>query len=441
VVHTPKQIRDKLPYDTDFSVFWSKSDNFQPSTGSADVLGNPLPPPSGKTVEKGFTIETLNGRLDLKVNWYNTQEANAVLGDATQALNAGGVYLVGYSEGWGLQFAKWAQLGPVVDTAGVQGGSTLGWAFLVNFNRMTNANGGYTGPIIDPSIPNNYGGVDNFLAYEPEAGQSVASAYAAEQTAINTFLSNPPPQQFYNYWSINNLTWNPNDGSGINNNTPSNLGVNGATTSSGVEYEVSGQPIKGWDITFNASHTTAVINSIASSFSNWITTRYAFYSGPAGNVRFWNGYTGGETLYSKFTGQFYGAYELVLLNLGSDVPELRPWRANLVTDYTFQSGALKGFNVGGAYRWEDKQIIGYPVANGVFDLATPYKGPINDSVDVFAGYERKITDRLKWRIQVNIRNLFANDALIPVNSEPDGTMATGKIPEPRTWEVTNSIKF
>jgi len=41
----------------------------------------------------------------------------------------------------------------------------------------------------------------------------------------------------------------------------------------------------------------------------------------------------------------------------------------------------------------------------------------------------------------NVRNLFYCSEMIPVSAEPDGTTAAARIPEPRTWEVTNSLAF
>ncbi|HKB92462.1 MAG TPA: TonB-dependent receptor plug domain-containing protein, partial [Opitutaceae bacterium] len=291
VVHTPKSIKAKLPLETDFSVFYNRSDNFQPAANRADVLGNPIPAPTGKTKDYGFMISTLHDRLTLKVNWYETSVTNATLSGGLP----NNTYMVGFGEGWGLQFAKWAQSGK--------------FAFSTNFNQDAN------GKPIDPSV--------GVLAYQPGPGQSIKDAYAAEQAAINAFLASPPPQQFYDTWKINNQTWDANSGNWININQPGNLVVNGDTLSKGIEFEVTANPLKGWDITMNASKTHATQLNIAQSFATWVESRYKFYQGPAGDVRFWGGYYGGETLRSKFTNEFWSSYTLFRLNEGANVPELR----------------------------------------------------------------------------------------------------------------------
>src|SRR5690606_32731643 len=70
-----------------------------------------------------------------------------------------------------------------------------------------------------------------------------------------------------------------------------------------------------------------------------------------------------ESLRYKFTNEFFGGYQLYRLLEGADVPELRPWRFNLITNYKFREGWFDGFHVGGAYRWQDKVTVGYPVRN------------------------------------------------------------------------------
>lgn len=46
---------------------------------------------------------------------------------------------------------------------------------------------------------------------------------------------------------------------------------------------------------------------------------------------------------------------------GSDSPEVRKYRINFLGNYSFTEGKLRGANIGGAYRWQDKEAIGYPI--------------------------------------------------------------------------------
>ena len=130
---------------------------------------------------------------------------------------------------------------------------------------------------------------------------------------------------------------------------------------------------------------------------------------------------------------------------GADVPELRPWRFNVVANYQFKD-ALKGANVGMSYRWMDSNVTGFPVSQQVdgtyvYDVSNPFTGPKEDALDLWVGYETNLTESVKWRIQLNVRNVFATDDLIPVTVQPDGSYGTMRIAEPRTFLLTNTFSF
>ncbi len=129
------------------------------------------------------------------------------------------------------------------------------------------------------------------------------------------------------------------------------------------------------------------------------------------------------------------------LQEGAAAPEIRKWRYNFVTNCSFREGRFKGVGVGGGNRWQDKVIIGYPVsAGGSFDLVKPYFGPAEDGIDLWTGYERKLNERLTWKLQLNVRNAFARDGLIPVSIQPGGrTWASVRVEPNQEWFVTNTI--
>jgi outer membrane receptor protein involved in Fe transport len=440
VLHTPKFIKEKLPLESDISLLFDQSSNFQPAANRYDISGDPVPAPAGKTTEKGIVFSTLNDRITLKINWYKTTITNGSL----NANQPGGLYEVGYSYGWGDVFDDWAQDGP---------GNPNNWGFTTNYNVST-ING--VSKIIDPTIPTSAGGTPQFLAYQPNPGQSVRSAYTDEQAVLTNFVlpANEPSRQFENYWSIIPYAqFDTNHNAALYSAiTPGNLVISDDNLSKGVEYELTAQPAKGWDLTFNASHTFSTIDSVAQSYTEEVAGEEAFFhslvpgsdeGNIGGDVKEWNGGLGGQTAGNQFDAQFYGNYLYLKALTGTGVSEERPWRFNVITDYTFSSGPLKNVNVGAAYRWQDKQIIGYPfiAATTTFDTTHPFLSPVVDTTDAWVGYSRKISEKLKWRIQVNVRNLFYSDTLIPVSAEPDGSTAEARIPEPRTWEVTNSLTF
>ena len=133
---------------------------------------------------------------------------------------------------------------------------------------------------------------------------------------------------------------------------------------------------------------------------------------------------------------------------GVSSPEIRKYRANVVTNYTFdREGRLKGFGVGTGIRWQDKVGIGYPTsytpAGSVFiDRSKPYYGPAETNVDVFASYTRKVfRNKIDWKIQLNVRNVIGDGDLIPITTQPDGKPASVRLPPDRRWYLTNTFSF
>jgi len=125
---------------------------------------------------------------------------------------------------------------------------------------------------------------------------------------------------------------------------------------------------------------------------------------------------------------------------------LRRGRYNVVSNYSFNQGRLKGWRFGGAYRWQDKAAIGYPVkifsdGSPIYDVTKPYYGPTEHNIDGWIGYSRKLGERIRWSAQLNVKNIGVGNRLIPVSAQPDGTYDTMRIAEPQTWLLTNAFEF
>jgi hypothetical protein len=180
--------------------------------------------------------------------------------------------------------------------------------------------------------------------------------------------------------------------------------------------------------------------------NDWFNARDAIWNGPAGQLL--QGGTGTATI-SDYWNNFHRGFELDKLLEGSSAPEVRRWRFNVVSNYRFTGGMLKGVNVGGAYRWQDRVVLGYPsihvaidgVKSESFDISRPFYGPRESSIDLWAGYARKLTDTIHWKIQLNVQNAFGSDGIVPINAQPDGSPAAFRIKYGASWFVTNSLEF
>ncbi len=195
-----------------------------------------------------------------------------------------------------------------------------------------------------------------------------------------------------------------------------------------------------------AKITAARSNVGGAALQEFVTLMNDAIAGDAGDLRIWGGSTN-AWVRKEWNERFYSQYALMRLLEGTASPELRKWRFNLVTSYDFTVGKLKGLTVGAGYRWQDKVAIGYrPLATDnpnviTYDLANPYMGPREDAIDLWVGYSRKLTSKIDWHVQLNVRNVGDGNRLIPLTTQPDGTPAAWRIAPSQSWTLTNTFKF
>jgi outer membrane receptor protein involved in Fe transport len=429
VAHAPKQLMQKLPGQLGLSVYYNKSENFQPDAGRRDIFGTPVASPSGETKDYGVTITALDEKVTLKINHFKTSVINANV-----AGEIGGQYLIGAVEGWGQQAAVKFRDSSVA-------GGPRNWPASELYGVSSSGN-----PVTwRPAGPlKGTSGAYTYTQAELDA------AWAKEKASMDAWFGTAVPANFKEMWGLTDYA----TGGGTINFSPAGLAVTGDTQSEGWEYEITANPVRGLDVSFNASKTSARRFNLAKTYTDWIQKRWKEFQGPAGDMRLWGGEDdwsadsnhGGETARGKFSRETMAGYYLWQALESSDVPELRPWRFNVIANYTFQNSGLKGVNVGGSYRWQDSSVTGFPVVkdssgNYRYDVSRPYKGKSEDITDVWVGYQRKLTNRINWRIQLNVRNVLYTDDLIPVTVQPDGSPAAYRIPEPRTWTITNTLTF
>ena len=420
VAKVPQSLMAKLPGQMGFQVFYNKSENFQPDASRKDIVGNPIPAPTGKTEEYGFTVSMLDNRISLKVNHYKTSVTNATL-----AGELGNSYLIGAGEAWGQAQAVPLRNGTHAENYGItSSGKVLNWQ-----------------PADDPAnhvIPG-----DNSSPYTQAA---IDAQYAIQAASVADWFAHQLPANMQQAWGMSGYA------TGSGSWSMNSVAVTGDTESEGYEFELvaSNVMVKGLDLALNASKTDAKRLNIGKAYSDWIEQRWQDYQGPMGDMRMWGGGNwalqagSGGTVRDKFNNEVIPNYQLALATNGTNVAELRPWRFNITANYTWQNGGiLKGSNAGFSYRWQDKQVTGYKLnaAGDGYDISDPYYGPSEDAFDFWVGYERKVTSKINWRIQANVRNVFASKDLIPITVQPDGSPGAYRIPEPLTWSLTNTLSF
>lgn len=129
---------------------------------------------------------------------------------------------------------------------------------------------------------------------------------------------------------------------------------------------------------------------------------------------------------------------------------LRPYRFNVFTAYDFTEGRLKGWTIGGGYRWNDANIIGEE--NGI-----EFEGEPQTNADLFIRYRTARNSSFlgdgRWTFQLNVSNLFDENTIIPSRLAIDGNLeymvpggrgvayARFDIPDPRAYRFTVTYDF
>lgn len=397
------------------SLLYAHSTNFQPLANRVDLYGVPIAPPEGRTRERGILFETKDGKYTFKVNEFKTSVTNADSSALSQQ------WFIGDSQVW----------------AG-------NWANQFEFN-WTNGN---IDSAVDPSHPEY--DTSTQWNYGAAAGETAEEARARENAAIaawRAWQESPVAQRMYAAFQIDlQRPFTPGAG-GLSATPPSGFTLTEDTEAEGYEFEFSAMPVRNWRVTFNASKTNATRRNVGGAAVAEFISAYedALKNTPAGDLRIWWGGAGNETTLYQWNQNVGFEWTSRKLQEGTQAPEIREWRFNAITNYDFTEGRLRGVNIGAGVRYQDSVIIGYPPLGDSnefsIDLNSPYTGPSETNFDFWIGYGRRIADRIDWRIQLNVRNAFDGNDLIPITVQPDGTPAAFRIAPSRTWTVSNTFRF
>lgn len=403
-----KNLAEKLPVRV--TLFYNNAENFQPFAGRRDIYGEEIPLPAGETKDLGILLETKDGKYSLKVNKYETAVTNA------NSNGLGGAWFLGASQAWS---GDWVNV------------------FEYNWTGFGDSSGISTDP--------NYTRANWVDARDREAA-SIAAWRQWQQSAV--------AKKMYAAWKLD-----PTTRTGMVSSTmPSGFALTEDSFSEGYEIELNAQPTRNWRVTVNASKTFATRKNIGGAnlaefvgaYQEFLNKTAVDVNGatfrPGGDLRIWWGGAGNETALFQWNQNVGSEYAARSLQEGTNVPEMREWRLNVISNYDFTEGRFKGFNVGAALRYQSDVVIGYmPVLTDAgkisFDIENPYKGPAETDIDAWIGYGRRLFDKVDWRIQLNVRSIGKGNDLIPITVQPDGSGAGYRIAPRQYWTLTNTFRF
>ena len=396
VARLPENILGDLPGGMEIQGHIAKSENFNPIGLRNNSLGQAIGQPTGTTEEYGFQISFDENRFIVKANWFETA-LNDV--DAGPRVNVG-------NEAYG-------RINSYRD-------SELNLERTFD-NQLVTVQG-------DPAafpIQNYQAFYDTMLSIVPDAFKEITNPRLVDN-------------------ELNDGVWDTLEWDRI-----PNLRSTQDRVAEGFELELIANPTPGWRILANISQQETVQSNTASVMAAVVEEFTAgMQSTRVGELR--RDPTGtvqtrpiDEIWLSESVAEVRGA--AALDNTVSN--EQREWRYTFVSTYRFMEGALRGFSVGGAARWESEAATGY-----VFVVEPETGVPIPDvnrpffdnglfSGDLWLAYEKQLTDKINWRVQLNVRNAFGDDNDIPVKTNPDGQVSVIRIPNPQTIYLSNTFRF
>jgi hypothetical protein len=406
VGHAPQFIKRHLPLGIDASIFYNKSSNFRVQPQRYNIRNEALGPEIGDTKEYGAMVSFFDGKFELRATHYVTQDANSTVTEN---------------------------------------------GFLPAINQLADS----VGNVIDQNfLGANAGNPAGIAAFESwldsPNGQIFQNTFAYALTP-NTDPTKPVAQ-FGHYSAVSHTRGN-------------NVVGTSALESTGMEYELTYNPTPNWRITASASKADAVRTDIAPEIYDFLLNPDTGLLGvvqnssggatDAGNLSITANSTGATTNYLNYvTSGVVNPMLPTFLKSGTKTDELREWHWAAITNYTFTKDSflpvLDGFHIGGAVRWMDKLVIGYPTTTlttpsgtslTTLDVSKPYFGPTETYYDAWIGYEHRLTQRINWKIQLNVQNIGVGNKLIPIYANPDGAVAMWRIAEPMKWTLTNTFTF
>ena len=152
--------------------------------------------------------------------------------------------------------------------------------------------------------------------------------------------------------------------------------------------------------------------------------------------------------------------ETVLRNFDAiqNVPEdvyAPEWSVNLIQSYSFARETapfglpLGGVSIGGSMNARGPAIAGFAeTAANVLDPTQPYQASSYEIFGAWITYQRKLfANRLDWRLQLNVRNLFDAYTVFPLRTVDArdgmhrGANVIYRLSEPRTFTLTSTFRF
>lgn len=374
-------------------VFANESENFDLTTPRVDNLYRPIPPQSGVTEEWGVGFNVIENKLDVRFTAYETSQT-------------------GESVGTSIARNRIPSFEGIVFNALENAGRSDEYYAVVGYDS--------SGPVLQQAVLTGEVSVDGVPAAD--------GAYAAANNVASTQDS----------------------------------------VSRGWEVGFTYNPAPGWRFSGSFSQLANAATNRQHEVLDYLDFRSEFWGGLFAEGMHTNGDTN-ATVYAPDEvppDDNSLLSERLLSIMGNELLEdleaegqsnqgVSKYYAKLTANYAFREGRLQGLALGTNLRWESGKVIGSRlkdattslggldnVATRIGDPAHAFRGWQHITGGVMINYRQRImNDRVNWRIQLNVNNLFREGGdlrIIKVN--PDGSPVYG-INNPVTYQLSNTFTF
>lgn len=212
------------------------------------------------------------------------------------------------------------------------------------------------------------------------------------------------------------------------------------TAIQGYELELTLNATENWRVAFNASKIENEQANVANRMAAYLQgTIFPLQASHPGVVL-----SNGRTVTQEIDIMRSDFERLKLAQEGRLARELREWNANLVTNYRFARGPLRGFSLGGWAQYRGQPVIGVRInpATGAIDASRRIKGNDFLLLGAHLGYERPLARNLRWSVRLGVSNLLDEDAFIQKEAEARfGAVTESAIQAPRLWTLSSRLTF
>lgn len=206
----------------------------------------------------------------------------------------------------------------------------------------------------------------------------------------------------------------------------------------GYEFTVTANVTDNWSFNLNYSKTEKEQSNVGNAVKVWATEESAFWvqslDGMDPNTVFVE--DGGDTIQQEIEDLDFWISDR--LRPGA-TKGLRPHKFNVFTNYNFRDGFMKGFSVGGGYRWLSENLMGWLNSNGRNIWGEAY-----GTADLMFRYRTKLSDKYNLSVQLNIQNVLDEDEYLPGaynGNDPNRGLRNIYLREPIDYQLTTTISF